>query len=58
MKTFITETIKENEKFAGPKINAHSWADAENLAQEWGVTLVGELELTIPTISPCVIFTV
>ena len=43
MATFITEVEKNGEKYAGPEINALSWEDAENQAQEQGVVLVGEL---------------
>jgi len=37
-KTYITEV-----KHEGPRINASSWDEAERIAQEQGVTLVGEL---------------
>jgi len=37
-KTYITEVRHE-----GPKIDARSWDEAERLAQEQGVVLVGEL---------------
>jgi len=41
---FITELIKDDGNlYAGPQINALSWAEAEALAQQQGVTLVGEL---------------
>jgi len=36
--TYITEV-----KYEGPRIDARSWDEAERIAQEQGVTLVGEL---------------
>jgi hypothetical protein len=46
---YITEIIKKNEKeygfYVGPGIEASSWAEAEDKAQELGVELIGELEV-------------
>lgn len=44
MQTFITEITKEDGKYAGPEIYALSWTEAETLAQQQGVTLVGMLD--------------
>lgn len=44
MQTFITEITKEDGKYAGPRINALSWEEAETLAQQQGVILVGVLD--------------
>ena len=47
MRTFITEITKRNETeygfFAGPRIIASSWEEANKLAIEQGAVLVGEL---------------
>jgi len=41
---FITHTVDRNGvKWAGPKINAKSWAEAESQARELGVMLDGIL---------------
>ena len=41
---FITHIVDENgKKWAGPKINAKSWAEAKAKAQELGVHLDGWL---------------
>jgi hypothetical protein len=42
--TFITELEFEGHKFAGPDIEAESWASAEAKAQEIGFRVVGELD--------------
>ncbi|WP_435550158.1 hypothetical protein [Desulfobacterium sp. N47] len=43
MHVFITEIIKEDGKYEGPKINALSWEEAEIFAEQQDVTLVGML---------------
>lgn len=43
MHTFITENIKEDGKYEGPKITALSWEEAKILAEQQRVFLVGRL---------------
>jgi hypothetical protein len=48
MSTFITEVVLEDGKYEGPRINALTWDEAQDLASRitWrgqGVILVGEL---------------
>lgn len=42
--TFITEREFEGRKFAGPDVEADSWAEAEAKAQEIGFSVIGELD--------------
>jgi hypothetical protein len=42
--TFITEREFEGRKFAGPDIEAASWAEAEAKAQEIGFRVIGILD--------------
>lgn len=43
MKTYLTEKTTNGTAFAGPKIKARSWADAQRKAQDQGVTVIGVL---------------
>ena len=44
MKTFITSiTGKSGQRYAGPKFQAMSWAEAQTIADDMGVILEGEL---------------
>jgi hypothetical protein len=44
MKIYITEREFEGRKFAGPDVEADSWAEAEAKAQEIGFKVTGELD--------------
>ena len=41
---YITEREFEDRKFAGPDIEADSWAEAETKAQEIGFRVIGKLD--------------
>jgi hypothetical protein len=40
---YITEYYRDGFRYEGPRITAGSWAEAETMAGELGVILVGEL---------------
>jgi len=45
MKIFITQILKNKDKFEGPRINATCWIEAELIASHLdGVILIGELD--------------
>jgi hypothetical protein len=43
LKTYITEIVKKGRKYAGQRIRASSWKNAEKQAAKQGTILVGEL---------------
>tara|TARA_B100000287_G_scaffold50348_1_gene44604 strand:- start:33 stop:200 length:168 start_codon:yes stop_codon:yes gene_type:complete len=44
MKIFLTEITVENKPHSGPNIIASSWEEAELVALEEGITVVGVLD--------------
>lgn len=51
MKIYITERDFEGTKFAGPDVEADSWAEAEAKAQEIGYRVIGELDTRFQRVS-------
>lgn len=43
MNTYITSTLRDGLEFDGPRISAASWDEAEKLAADMHVTLLGQL---------------